>query len=180
MKVTPAVTVTRFAQLTGGELFLFEHASGACVGLVVEDPTQNGEKLILPLGPELPPHMSWPTLQSPRAFTAISFGKDFEVRLSTEPHGWTSTEPPPNVRTILVADDRAYFRANFGHDAETVGLYRPCFVDLATGLICASGKGPHEQYNRPVGTAAFVIEWEITTSEEKPRTILAYKRPEGE
>jgi hypothetical protein len=174
MQLMPQVTVARFAQLKTGDLFAYEHSGGPCIGMVVEDSSQDDGKLLLPLGPNLPPEMKWPTLQTPRAFTAISFGKDFALRLPVQPHGWAFTQPPPTTRAILVADGRAYFIANFGYNTDDANAYRACFVEMATGTIPATGSGHFQEYARPSGTPAFAIEWEIVTTEKEPRVILAW------
>lgn len=54
MDITPALKVGRFAQLTPGDLFIFAHDSGSCVALKVVDPANDGDELILTLGPRFP------------------------------------------------------------------------------------------------------------------------------
>jgi hypothetical protein len=168
MQVSPSVRVTRFAQLAAGELIIYEHSGGSCVGMAVEDPVQ-GEKLLLPLGPNLPKSMRWPTLQKPKESTVVSFGQQFELRLPTVPAGWTIQEPPPEAQAICVGDDRAYFRPSFSWDP---GEYSPCYVDMATGLILATGSGPSARFVLPQAILAFATDWRIVTASEESRVIL--------
>src|SRR5271170_7511667 len=86
MRVFPTIRGTRFAQLGAGELFLYEHSGGTSVGFVVEDPTKDGDKLLLPLGPVLPPGMNWPMLQTPSEHTVLSFGHEITLRLPVGPN----------------------------------------------------------------------------------------------
>jgi hypothetical protein len=167
MQITPTVTVRRFAKLDPGDLFIYRHSGGSCIAFVVLDPTDGGDRLILPLGPTLPPGMKWPTLQNPTGLTAISFGKDFILRLSAQPGGWSDTSPPADTHAILIADERTYFRANFSRSSDQ---FQECFVEIATGVIFVSNS---RSYGMPPGIAAFATEWEITTTEAEPRVILA-------
>jgi hypothetical protein len=59
MEITPKLTVTRFAQLDPGDLFIVPNGDEALVAIVAEDPTQNGEKLMLTLGPNIPSRYKW-------------------------------------------------------------------------------------------------------------------------
>jgi hypothetical protein len=170
MQMSLPVRITRFAQLSSGDLFMYRHSGGPCVGFVAENPLENGEKLVLPLGPEIPPDMRWPTLQTARGFTAISFGQSFSLRLPANASGWSYEEPPPESRTILVVDDKPYFRADCSLNNRR---FLPCFVDMSTGLIVTTGAGISAEFGRPAGTSAFAIQWELTTNEDVPRVILA-------
>jgi hypothetical protein len=171
MPVTPALNVTRFAQLNPGELFMFRHEDGACVGFAVCDPAQNDEKLLLPLGPNLPNGARYATLISARGFTTISFGGEFTVRLPTQADAWVDSPPPHDQHCILVAGDRPYFRANYAHDESR---FVDCYVDIADGRIFTAGSGAAQQIATPRGIAAYAIKWKLVTNEGEPRVILAY------
>lgn len=173
MRVTPGVLPTRFSQLKGGNLFLFEESSRLHVALTVVDPTSNGDKLILPIGSNLPRGMKWPTLLSSQALTVVSFGGEFTLRLPTKPDSWAISEPKPEIQSVLVVGGRPYFRANFSpHE----GNFRACFVDMESGEIFSNRNDLHGGYIQPAGPTAFAIEWEIVTAEDEPRPIVIFLR----
>lgn len=174
MQTVPAVKVTRFAKIDSGDLFIYRHAEGSSIATVAEDPTQNGEKLLLPLGPVFPRGVNGPRLIRPGGMTVISFGKEYVLRLPVQTSGWLDALPPPEKHCILVTEQATYFRANFSHNQTG---FSACYVDIATGLICTSGSGASEVFATPQGIPAFAIEWAIVTNEREPRVILAYPYP---
>ena len=171
MKVVPALTITRFAQLAAGDLFLAPlGGDDSCVAIVAEDPTQNGQKSLVPLGPSFPGRTGGPTLISPPGMTVVSFGKNYVLRLPVRAKGWSASAPPPGTIGILATDSGRYFRADAGPSPGVLFGY----IDIATGRIHTSGQGTFQQYAPPTGIHAFAIEWEIVTNEPEPRSILAY------
>jgi hypothetical protein len=85
MQTIPKVQIERFEQLSPGDLFIFSYNGKSHLALKAEDPERGRDKYILPLGPTLPTGMSVPTLLGWHAMTVISFGKDYIVRLPTNP-----------------------------------------------------------------------------------------------
>ncbi len=77
MDTAPALKIDRFAQLAPGDLFIFAHDIGSCVALKVVDPANDGDELILPLGPVFPAAVTGPTLMGPQAMTVVSFEKQY-------------------------------------------------------------------------------------------------------
>ena len=71
MKISPNVTVGRLAQLKPGDLFLCAE-SGPFVGMVVHDPTLDGDRIILSLGPTFPQGAKCPRLVPAPNATVIS------------------------------------------------------------------------------------------------------------
>jgi len=169
MQHSPSVSVTRFAQLEPGALFLWRHREGSCVSIVADD--QDGQKYIVPLGPAFPADIGGPSLVHSTGVTVVSFGKDYTLRLPVQPTEWFLETPPPNIHCILVADGRAYIRVNY---ILRPNEFSPCYVDLDTGFIFVRGTGGFREFVTPPGTGAFAIEWKIVTREEDPRVILAY------
>jgi len=155
MEVSPKLVVTRFAQLDAGDLFMYRLRGDACVGMVVEDPTANGERLQLPLGPTFPQGITGPTVLIAEAVTVVSFGKDFHLRLPVHPGGWVDAEPPSDRHCVVVGSTGIYLRANrspiqFGGDK-----FRPCYIDMATGLINITGSGAFGEFAVPSGAKAY-------------------------
>jgi hypothetical protein len=54
LEIEPKLRLCEFEELSPGDLFIYFHDNGSCVALKAEDPTQNGEKLIVPFGPAFP------------------------------------------------------------------------------------------------------------------------------
>jgi hypothetical protein len=160
--------VTRFGQLQPGELFFFAHQTGLCVALAVSDPANDGDKLAVPLGPIFPAAISCPTLMELSGTTVISFAKNYLFRLPASADGWLVAEPPPERTCFLVTDDGIYLRANF---APRGSDFRPCYIDITSGVICADQS--RRQYTRPRGIPAFAVRWEILTDEKEPRLIMS-------
>jgi hypothetical protein len=174
MKVTPNLKITRFAQLEAGDLHLCWLGGEPCVAFVAVDPTENGQKLEVPLGPTFRAGTRGPTLVTPANHTVASFGKDYALRLPVSTPGWQEAEPEPDRPCILLVEDRAYFRVDFGGYRGFIA----CYVDVASGLICTIGGGHNQQFARPAGTALFATEWELLTTEPEPRVILNISAPE--
>lgn len=175
MKISPSVIVARLAQLKPGDLFLFPGEPGPFVGMVVQDPTLDGDRIILSLGPTFPPGTKCPSIVPAPQATVISFRNDFQLRLPAQLDGWATEPPATECPCIVIADGITYFRANFAP-----ALMRPqaCYVDLATGGILTRGPGRSQVYvSVPSSVAAFAVRWELLTAEEEPREILKY--PQG-
>jgi hypothetical protein len=177
MEITPSLKVTRFAQLEPGDLFIVPNGDEALVAMVAEDPTQNGEQLMLTLGPTFPAGTTGPSIMRCADMTVLSLAKAYELRLPCQPGGWLPSEPAPDKNCILVTEHGAYWRANF--DSARTGGFKPCYADIVTGLVHTTGRGPFQQFAMPGGQAAFAVAWEIATIEKEPRVILAYPRPVG-
>jgi hypothetical protein len=128
--------------------------------------------MFVPVGPVFPDGLTYPTLLAEPAATVISFGKDYILRLPTQPKSWCSDPPPPEKHCIVMAEDTAYVRANF---LATGMGYKPCYVELGSGTIATGGSsGRMQPYAPPHGHMSFALEWEIVTQEPEPRQILAY------
>lgn len=177
MQTMPELRVRRFAQLDSGDLFLWRHAERGSVGIVAADPIENGRKLILSLGPDFPDDVIGPFLRDPNGTTVVSFGKEYVLRLPVQPTGWLDTLPALDIRCILATETGVYIRAN---GAPRPGQYHACYVDLSTGLIVTRGSGASQQFTMPSGIPAFAVQWEIVTTEKKPRVILAYSSLHGD
>ena len=174
MKISPGVTVARLAQLKPGDLFFHPVETGPFIGMVVHDPTRDGDGLIMSLGPTFPVGAKCPRLVSAPYATVISFGNDFQLRLPSQVEGWASEPPPFECPCIVVAERTAYFRANFSPASMPP---QACYVDLATGIILTRGPGQSQVYaSVPPGVAAFAVRWELLTIEAEPREILAYRQ----
>ena len=177
MEITPDLKVTRFAQLAPGDLFICPHGDVAFVAMVAKDPTEDGEKVMVPLGPVFPDGVNGPSLVRRARTTVIAFGKEYALRLPTHARGWRANEPASDISCILVTENGAYLRANFRPPQH--GEFSACYIDIATGLVQTTGTGPQQQFAPPRGLAAFAVAWEIVTTEKEPRMILAYPAPSG-
>lgn len=166
MKVQPVLKVDRFAQLAPGDLFIFNHNNGSCMALKVADPANDGDKLILPLGPTFPAGISGPTLMSPQDMTVVSFGKDYTLKLPTEATGWVVSEPAPNLHCFVVNERGVYARANFAPPGKS---FRWCFVEIGSGSILSK----ESSYIVPASPRAYAIEWALVTDEAEPRAIVS-------
>jgi hypothetical protein len=169
--ITPPLKVARFAKLDAGELFLFEHDSTRCVGLVAEYRDPDPERLLLALGPKFPGNLTGPSLIGTLPVTTISFVKEFNIRLPVHPKYWTDVEPDIDCYCLVLSESNLYFRAN-SHTLPGQPFIR-CFVNAASGIVEVNQYRPGE-FARPMGTLAFAVSWEIVTTELEPRTILKY------
>lgn len=162
---TQQVNVGRFAQLNAGDLFLLLDVNCRCVALCVESTTDK-DKLMVPIGPNLPSHIKGPSLLEGSRATVISFGKNFSVRLPVEPDSWLDSEPGHDTPTLAVTDEGGiYLRAQFtGFGTQPVY----CFVNIADGTICSNA----HSYTQPKGIKAYATAWELITTEATPRLIV--------
>lgn len=154
MQVFPRVISKRFSQLERGDLFILLENDERYVALKCFDPADGGDELILLLGPNLPDDLGPPPrLIGEQMMTVMSFGQDYVLRLPTSPEGWMADTPPPATPTILLADDKPYFRANAGHRP---GQFRATWVEISSGLASRSA---------PAGIKAFAVKWELLIRE---------------
>lgn len=172
LKIEPKLRLCEFEELSSGDLFIYFHDNGSCMALKAEDPTQNGEKLIVPLGPAFPNSVNGPYLLVGRQINVISFGKDWILRFPSHAEGWSRSEPGVNVPCILKTRDGCYLRANF---SSRIAEFLPCYMDMSTGLIHASTGGLQDRFTRPAGAGMVAVEWELMTVEPKPRLIFAQR-----
>lgn len=170
MKATPPLRVARLAQLSAGDLFMMPVQDGGHVGLVVHERADN-QTLMLPIGPTLPRSLTYPTLVNPGGATVISFDKDFVVQLPADVSAWQVDEPPPEVTALAVTDAGTFLRCNFSPRERH---FQACYVGLADGEICVAGTGPSAAFVPPKGIKAYAVRWSVLTTEDPPRTILAY------
>jgi hypothetical protein len=166
MKVESMLKIDRFAQLAPGDLFIFIHKNESCVALKVVDPTNDGDKFILPLGPTFPAATYRPTLMGPKDMTVVSFGKDYTLKLPTQATGWLANEPGPNQHCFVVNERGVYVRANFAPSSEPI---RWCYVDIGSGSILSNDRS----YIEPVSPSAYAIDWTLLTNETEPRDIVS-------
>jgi hypothetical protein len=170
MQIEPGVTVARFEQLSPGDLFIYPQGEGSFVAMKVEDPTRDGDQLMLVMGPVFPAGLTWPSLVGAPAATVISFGKEYVLRLPSDASGWAAGSPSADTHCIGVTDKGAYVRANF---LPAGNGFQACYADMATGRIEARGSGRSQSFAPPPGHVAFAIAWQLVTIEKEPRVILA-------
>jgi hypothetical protein len=175
VRTSPKLRASRFAQIKPGELFILVRRSQRYVGLKAHDCTcaagDEGEHLLLPIGPSLPDGMTFPTLINDPAATVVSFGQDYIVRLPTGPGDWFDDEPPEAVFALALTEDSIFLRCNF---SPVPGHFRACYVNLSDGEICGVGSGSNAHYIAPPGIKAYATRWELETDENPRRTVLSY------
>jgi hypothetical protein len=172
MDITPKLRATRFAQLDPGDLFISYDDTGSYVAIAVTDPTNDGDKLALLLGPTCPQYLQFPALTSLRFNApAISFGKDYLLRLPSSTTGWLAAEPSADRHClVLTDDDELYIRSSYTtYDRRML----TCYIGLHNGLILTASSAFQSQYSRPRGICAYAVEWIFSTNEKEPRTILS-------
>jgi hypothetical protein len=168
MKVVPDLIVTRYAQLKAGELFLYSHEKGLSVAIAAANPVELGDLYIVTLGPKFPPTMTGPTIHSPNGSSSLlSYGGEYVLRLPAGSQAWSSEPPAAGLPCVAVAQEDTYIRANAAPPGRG---FHPCYVSAKQGRIL--GSGTVMQYF-PLRDPIFALEWEILTTEEKPRTILS-------
>lgn len=164
MKRTPKVTIDRFAKLNPGDIFVYLHSGGSCLALKVVAEDDSNAQLVLPLGPIYPPNILGPRLFRPAEFTAISYGKDYTLRLPGPTSAWRQDVPTEEVFCLAVDSDETYFRASFGPP----GDFRPCFVRASDGCLI---------YTSLPNIRAYVVEWKITVGEGEQYEQILVKHP---
>jgi len=162
-----------FRALESGDLFIWPDDGGG-IAIVVTDPTSDGEKLALLLGPSREQGAHRPALKLGPSSHAlvISFGKDFLVRLPCEAGGWLSNEPPVDAVCLLLQGDKLYFRGFFdGYGSVSRSLY----VSVEDGTIFTVRSGsPQGGFSHP-GRAMYAIEWALwTTEKNRPNPIVSF------
>jgi hypothetical protein len=170
VKITPSLKVRRSAKLNAGDLFLFGGPGARWVGIAVHDGIEDNG-LLLPIGPTLPGPMKFPTLLDDRGATVISFGSDYVVQLPTDPSAWSVEDPPVETSSLAITEESVFLRCNYAREPDQ---FSPCFVDLANGEICISGKGRGAAFTRPGGISAFTTQWSFLTAEDSPRKIIGH------
>src|ERR1700733_6116151 len=110
MKIVPAFNVMRFAEVSPGDLLIVPMSDNRTVVIVAEDPTQNGQKYLLPPGPVFPDGAVGLSLVSPPGITVVSLGKNYVLRLPSDCRGWSDTPPPRETIGIFITSAGAYFR----------------------------------------------------------------------
>jgi hypothetical protein len=93
MQIEPGVTVARFEQLSPGRSLHLSPGRGIVCRHEVEDPTRDGDQLMLVMGPAFPAGLTWPSLVGAPAATVISFGKEYVLRLPSDVNGWAAGSP---------------------------------------------------------------------------------------
>ena len=172
MNVPLKLNVTRFSQTEPGDLFMFPHSDGLSIAMTVTDPANDGEKLVVILGPDFPRGMIGPSLMTPPGTTVMSFGKEYTISLPCEVEGWLMNVPSDDVSCLIFTDQgKIFIRANY----RLPDRFRPCYIDMQNGEI-HTDKFMRE-YIMPRGDRAFAVKWELMTTEKKPRTILSYSTP---
>jgi hypothetical protein len=140
MLVTPSLSVTRFAQLKPGDLFISQFGEMSFVALAAADP--DGDLLMVPLGPHFPDGLDGPSLVGSSGANVISFGKEYGLRLPARPGSWRLTPPDAGTHCIVAAEGGPFVRANFVAPPN----YKPCYVSFDTGKIVTAGQGRVEAY----------------------------------
>lgn len=174
MKIEPSLRFCSFEELSSGDLFIYVHDNGSCVALKVEDPDQNGQKLVLPFGPAFPRPYDGPNLLRCGGMNVVAFGKDYVLRLPVHPEGWSQLEPAENVLCLLLAERTCFLRANF---LPIPNQFAPCYIELCTGLVQVDEQNFRGVYKRPMDLRMVAIEWELMSTELKPRVIFAQPSP---
>lgn len=161
MRVIPNLKVMRLNQLQPGDLFIGAEHKPPCVGLKGVDPECDGDAIVLWLGPELPDRTG-PRVTAAQHETVIAIGKDYVLRLPTEPDGWTAEFPPIGAACLAIADDKVFFRGNFAPEPDG---FKPCWIEVESGIL---------RYRPPPGISAYAVKWEIAIEEPlcRQQTVL--------
>jgi hypothetical protein len=170
--VEPWLRSCRFNQLTAGDLFIYMHDNGSCIGLKVVDPTDNDEPLLLPFGPTFPNGLDGPYLLPRQNANVISFGKEYVLKLPVHAEGWSQLEPTKKHSAFLQLAKHISFEQIVLIDPVT---FRACYVDLMTGRIQVKENGWHREVMRPPGAMGVALEWGLMTTEPEPRVIFAQR-----
>jgi hypothetical protein len=168
METTPKLVAERFEQLKGGDLFIISFNSISFYALKAVPPDSGSKSLILPLGPSLPPKDNQPRLIPWQAETAISFGKDFILRLSAQPEAWATSEPKLSAFCCALIENELFFRAN---SDPFPNMYQKCWVRVKDGML---------HWDLPNGISAFCVNWEILlpVADCPPMQILQHPLPD--
>lgn len=165
MQVVPNVKVTRFEQLEPGDLFIMLYRDRSCLALKAVDQLGNGDKLILPLDPSFTKRALGPHLLGWQGATAVSFGRDYTVRLPTASEAWAIQAPEYDVFCLAVTSDHIYFRANFSTYEND---FRACWVRAADGEVI---------YDRLPPIMAYALQWEIVIEDTTFPAQMLLKQP---
>ncbi len=160
--------MSRFAKHQSGDLFICFDYEAACLAMKGVDPEMDGDALALLLGPQLPPEMgSGPRITGEPASSVLALGNNFVLRLPDEPGGWIRQTPPSEATCVLLLNDQAYIRANFGRRPGEVAM---CWVEAATGVL---------RYRLPRGDAAYAVDWEIVMESPLISEHLIFRAPKA-
>jgi hypothetical protein len=171
MEISMKPKITRFSQTSPGDLFMFSHREGLSIALTASDPTTDYEKIPAVLGPSFPQGKTGPSIIQIPGSTLISFEKNYELRLPSDPSGWSIEEPPAETHCLVVANPgNVFLRCDFSRYGDS----QFCFVNVETGEIEANQS--RGSFIRPSGYLAFAIRWQILTTETEPRSILSFPR----
>ena len=150
LDIIPSVSVGPSADLEPGTLFLVCEEGQQFFALKTMAMSAGNRDTTLILGPVFPYDIKTPTFVNYDVTNALSFGKDFSIRLSSDARFWSPRRTDQTSVWLAVAEDRKIICADGG----SMGRSFPCFVDLADGRA----------FEKAIGVPAlYTKSWEIVT-----------------
>jgi len=124
----PKLTVTRFAQLSPGDLFIYNEGAGGCAAIKTAHPQDRDQPMAFSLGPTFSDKSNEPKIIGDPGGAVVSFGNDYVIRLPISPLEWGPSDKAPGDTYMVTNGDNVFFRFLSGRSE--------IFIDIAAGKIC--------------------------------------------
>jgi hypothetical protein len=167
MEVFPQLAVERFEQLKPGELFLVDMLDTKMVAMKAVDDQQDGDTLMVLLGPSYPRDWRPGYLVPWQGVTVVSFGTRFLLELPHTPDGWSANPPPPEMLALVKTNEEIFLR---GYFQQGPSRFADCLVGIKDGNVV---------YNRRLSMPMYASQWAMSVKDPYGlrRPILEIHQP---
>ncbi len=174
MVIAPKLRATRLPQADPGDLFIVHDDTGAYVALAVKGP-RDADRLVLVLGPPSPKAPEVPLLTNfPSGTVAVSFVKEYTLRLPCDVKAWLPAEPPVG-QCVVLSGNKLYMRGRYRQFNQGIYIY----VGIDDGLLVVNSSGQFAHPSNASNDCAYAVECAFFTVEKDPRLILSLNGSSG-
>lgn len=165
MELIPPLRVTRFEQLSAGDLFILFSGSERFYALKTIYQKDADAAQMVVLGPTFLAGANESFLLNWQASTVLSYGKNFSVMPSADPEDWFENGDRRTPVCLAISDNQPYICTNGGHSPR---MYSSRYVNIATGSI-ESG----------LSNAVFTTNWriEVAVPDRSPQVLIKFPSP---